>query len=130
VPPLSKRLRVALTEDAFHPQPITKGYLDQLAANFARPHTLYTFRHEGRDIGVKANLDPSAIAVPMLIIQGNEDRLVPALVAEELHRRNGGSELWMIDHAGHMLPVTHASELADRIAAFARSNPNALAERR
>lgn len=129
VPPLSKLVRTQLTEDAFHPQPITKGYLEQLAANFARPNTLYTFRHEGRDIGVNVNLDPSAISVPILIIQGHEDLLVPALVADELHRRNGGSELWMIDNAGHMLPVTHPAELADRIAAFVRPNPNALAVR-
>jgi pimeloyl-ACP methyl ester carboxylesterase len=127
VPPLGKSLRASLVADAFHPDPIADGFLAQLDANFARPHTAYTFRNEGRDLDGRANLDPSRISVPLLIIHGDEDQLVGAAVAEELHRRAPGSELWMIENAGHMLPITHASAIADRIVAFARTNPNALA---
>lgn len=120
VPPLGKRLRAVLTAEAFAPGPIADGYMDLLDANFARPHTLWTFRHEGRDLGGDADLDPQQIALPILIIQGDGDRLVPPYVAEELHRRAPGSELWMIDGGSHMLLVTHAEALAERIATFAR----------
>ncbi len=120
VPPLSKRLRAMVTARAFHPGPISDGYLALLDANFARPYTAWTFRYEGRDLGGKANLDPKQIELPILIIQGDGDRLVPPSVAEELHRRAPGSELWMIEGGSHMLQITHAEALADRIAAFAR----------
>lgn len=119
VPPLGKRLRAMLTAEAFSPAPIPDGYLHQLDANFARPHTLWTFRNEGRDLGGDADIDPASLTLPILIVQGDHDGLVPASVAEELHRRAPGSELWMIEGGGHMLPLTHAEALATRIAAFA-----------
>jgi pimeloyl-ACP methyl ester carboxylesterase len=121
VPPLSKRVRSVLTAEAFDPDQVSPHYLSQLNANFARPYTLWTFRHEGRDLdGKTADLDPKNVELPMLIVQGDGDRLVPSLVAEELHRRAPGSQLWMIEGAGHMLPITHPETLAERIAAFAR----------
>lgn len=122
VPPLSKQLRAALTAQAFSPEPIAPRYLRLLDANFARPYTLWTFRHEGRDLDGQADLDPAAIDLPMLIVQGDGDRLVPPWVAEGLHERAPKSELWMIEGAGHMLPVTRAEALAERIAEFAKPN--------
>jgi pimeloyl-ACP methyl ester carboxylesterase len=120
VPPLSKRVRNLLTAEAFNPDPISPKYVRILNANFARPYTLWTFRHEGRDLDGRAKIDPEGVDLPILIIQGDGDRLVPAAVAEELHRRAPGSDLWMIEDAGHMLPITHAEALAERIADFAR----------
>jgi pimeloyl-ACP methyl ester carboxylesterase len=54
------------------------------------------------------------------VIHGSDDLLVPARVGEDLHRRIAGSELLMVPDGSHMLPVTHADLLADRILAFAR----------
>jgi pimeloyl-ACP methyl ester carboxylesterase len=119
VPPLARRVRTAMTATAFDPDPIAPGYLSQLDANFGRPHTLETFRSEGRDLDGQANLDPSAIDLPILIVHGDRDRLVPLAVGQELHRRAQRSELWVVPGGSHMLPVTHAEALADRIAAFA-----------
>jgi len=119
VPPLDRRLRAALTAVAFDPDPIADGYLNQLAANFGRPHTLTTFRSEGRDLGGAADLDPHPIDLPMLIVQGDHDRLVPPSVGEELHRRARHSELWVVSGGSHMLPITHAAVLAEKITAFA-----------
>ena len=119
VPPLSRRLRAALTAAAFAPDPIAAGYLTQLDANFGRPHTLDTFRSEGRDLGGEVDLDPSPIELPMLIVQGDQDRLVPLRVGEELHRRARHAELWVVPRGSHMLPITHAAALAERISAFA-----------
>ena len=118
VPPLSKRLRAFVTAQAFDPGTVPASYLLLLDANFARPYTSWTFRHEGRDLGASANLDPAPIKLPMLIVQGDGDRLVPPAVAEELHRRAPASELWMIPDGSHMLPLTHAEALAEHIVAF------------
>jgi pimeloyl-ACP methyl ester carboxylesterase len=120
VPPLNRRLRATLTAEAFSPAPIAPGYLQQLGANFAAPHTLTSFTSEGRDLDGAADLDPSSVDVPILIVQGEGDQLVPLSVAEELHRRAGGSQLQVIAKSGHMLPITHAAELAEMIAVFAR----------
>lgn len=119
VPPLARRVRAAMTATAFDPDPIAPGYLTQLDANFSSPHTLDTFRSEGRDLGGQANLDPSSIDLPMLIVHGDRDRLVPFSVGEELHRRARHTQFWVVTNGSHMLPFTHAKALADRIAAFA-----------
>jgi len=121
VPPLDRRMRAAFLAGAFAPEPVSDGALDLMAANFARPHTLGTFTSEGRDLGGEADLDPSAIERPILVVQGDGDRLVPLAVAEGLHRRARGSELWVVPGGGHALPVTRARELAERIVAFAAS---------
>jgi pimeloyl-ACP methyl ester carboxylesterase len=121
VPPVARAMRASLTAAAFDPDPLQPAFLTQLAANFARPHTLKTFRSEGRDLGGEADVDPAPIDLPILVIQGEGDRLVPLAVAEELHRRSPGSTLWVIPRGSHMLPITHAKALADRISEFARS---------
>jgi pimeloyl-ACP methyl ester carboxylesterase len=119
VPPLDRRLRAAFIARAFDPAPVPEGALTLMAANFGRPHTLETFASEGRDLGGEADLDPGTIELPILIVHGEGDRLVPLAVAEGLHRRAPRSELWVVPAAGHALPVTHARVLADRITAFA-----------
>jgi pimeloyl-ACP methyl ester carboxylesterase len=119
VPPAARRLRAAMTTAAFHPDAVPDWFRTQLAANFARPHTLATFRSEGRDLGGEADLDPGPIELPILVIHGDEDRLVPLAVAETLHARAPGSDLRVIPRAGHMPPITHAALLADAIADFA-----------
>jgi pimeloyl-ACP methyl ester carboxylesterase len=119
VPPVARRIRLAMTGVAFHPAPVPDWYLTLLAANFARPHTLEAFRSEGHDLGGDADLDPSAIALPILVIHGADDRLVPLAVGEAIHARAKGSELRTIPDAGHMLPVTHAPLLASAIDTFA-----------
>ena len=115
---LPEQLREALTAEAFDPDPIASGYLGQLDANFAQPHTLTTFTSEGRDLDGTADLSPRGIKIPILIIHGDGDQLVPLGVGEGLHRQAPGSQLWVVPHGSHMLPVTHAAALADRIAAF------------
>ncbi len=102
---------------AFPPSP--DAYRVQLDANFARPHTRTSFRSEGRDLGYGADLDPAVLERPILVIQGDDDKLVPLFVAEELHARASGSQLLRVENAGHMLPITHPDWLADAIHTFA-----------
>jgi pimeloyl-ACP methyl ester carboxylesterase len=121
VPPLDRRVRAGFLALAFAPEPVVAGAAELMAANLAQPHTLATMTSEGRDLGGAAHLDPGAIERPILVVHGDGDRLVPLAVAEGLHRRARGSELWVVPGGGHALPVTRARELAERIVAFAGS---------
>ena len=71
--------------------------LDLVKANFAQPHTLDTMLSEGRDLDGRAPIDPTPLALPILIVQGAGDVLVPIAVARELDRRAPNSELWIVD---------------------------------
>ncbi len=122
VPPLALRASAALTRIAFEPEPVAPGFLTQVSANFGRPHTLDTFRSEGRDLDGRAALDPAAIDLPILVVHGEHDRLVPLRVAEGLQRRGRRAELWVLPGGGHMLPVTRPEALAERIVAFAQTS--------
>ncbi|HSP98096.1 MAG TPA: alpha/beta hydrolase [Candidatus Dormibacteraeota bacterium] len=119
VPPVGRRFQAMMTGLAFSPEPISPGYLDQLAANFAMPHTLQTYRSEGGDLGSTADIDPAPINRPILVVHGEDDHLVPTDVGRALHERAPQSQLWLIPHAGHMLPLTRPGQLADHIVAFA-----------
>lgn len=55
--------------------------------------------------------------VPVLIVHGREDRLVPVAAAEESHRLMPRSGLRVWD-ADHFMPFTHAPRLAGALAAF------------
>lgn len=119
VPPLSRMLGEALMGAAFHPDPVPDWYRVQSAANFGRPHSRNAFRSEGRDLGGEADLDPAPIDLPILILHGTEDRLAPPFVAEANHARAAGSALRWIENGSHMLPITHAEEVAAAIVGFA-----------
>ncbi len=119
VPPVGRRFQALMAGVAFSPEQVTPGYLDQLAANFAAPHTLQTYRSEGTDLGGTADIDPAPIALPILVVQGADDHLVPATVGRTLAEHAPHAQLWVIPKAGHMLPLTRPSQLADRIVAFA-----------
>ena len=118
VPPLGRRVQAMMTGVAFSPEGITPGYLDQLAANFSAPHTLQTFRSEGGDLGGAAPIDPAPVSLPILVIHGEGDHLVPVAVGRTLAARAPHAQLWLVPNAGHMLPLTRTGQLADRIAAF------------
>ena len=120
VPPAMNRFGEAFTALAFEPEQVTPGFRALSAANFAAPHTLESFRNEGRDLDGRADNDPSGIALPILVVQGEGDRLVPAEIGENLHRLAPNSELWMVEGGGHMLHVTRTDALAKRIVEFAQ----------
>jgi pimeloyl-ACP methyl ester carboxylesterase len=118
VPPLGRALRATFSEEAFAPEPVADWWGDQLAANFAQPHTQATWLAEGARFEWDEDLDPSSIRLPILVIQGDADRSVPLEVARILDERAPRSQLVVIEGAGHMLPITRPDVLAQRIAAF------------
>jgi pimeloyl-ACP methyl ester carboxylesterase len=122
VPPASGAVQRALSEQAFSGQPWPAWWLPQLRANLAAPHTRTTFRLEGARFET-AGLDPSPIERPILVIHGDDDRLAPLAIGEWLQRRARDARLVQIAGGSHMLPITHADLLADRIAAFSGAEP-------
>jgi pimeloyl-ACP methyl ester carboxylesterase len=65
--------------------------------------------------------DTAGLSLPILVIHGEEDLLVPVAIARELARRAPQAKLVVIEGGSHMLPVTHADRLADEIASFGAS---------
>ena len=122
VPPLARRMTRENVAQAFSgDQAVPPKWTEYTQAMLALPGTLNSFVLEAQR-GVASSLRPQALHVPTLILEGTADRLVPPAVAEDLHRRLAGSELVTIPNASHMLPVTHADLLAERIDTFLRAH--------
>lgn len=121
VPPVAQRVREGMVGAAFAPEPVAPAYSALSDANLDAPNTLDTMRREGRDLGGEVDLDPAALALPILVVQGEGDQLVPLVVAENLHAGAQDSTLLVVPGGGHMLPVTRGPWLAERIASFAQA---------
>ncbi|NRA04559.1 MAG: alpha/beta hydrolase [Myxococcales bacterium] len=124
VPPTGVALMTALSDMAFSGGPQPDWWLDGLRGNFDRWETLLAYRGEMAGIPSDTNgaeFAPGALALPVLILHGDDDRLAPIAIGRYLHSIIPGSTLVEIPDGSHMLPITHAPELADRIAAFSVS---------
>jgi pimeloyl-ACP methyl ester carboxylesterase len=117
VPPVSSAVRASISDAAYSGQPQPEWWLPSLAANLARPHTSPTYAAEMRGLAASAVPDPTGIDLPVLVIHGDDDRLVPVAIGRELARRAKRSRLVVIEGGSHMLPVTHAERTADEIVA-------------
>jgi pimeloyl-ACP methyl ester carboxylesterase len=93
------------------------GWVDRTLAQMALPGTLEAWVAEGRR-AEPAALRPESIAAPALVVHGDDDRSVPVEIGRDLARRLPRAELWVVPGGSHMLPVTHAGPLAQRIHAF------------
>ncbi len=116
VPPLEREIQRLGSAAAFSRQPEPDWWLPALAANLAQEKSIAAFRNEGEKLR-----DPSSsqgLSLPILVIYGDQDLLVPIEVGRELAARAERAELLEVPGGSHMLPVTHAELLAERIAAF------------
>lgn len=118
VPPAGLALQRVSSAQAFSEGPMPAWWLPRLAANFAMPHTRSTWQEEGRRYQPDG-MDPAAVALPVLVVHGDDDRLVSLNAARWVHERAPRSELVVVEGGSHMLPITHTEMLADRIAAMA-----------
>jgi pimeloyl-ACP methyl ester carboxylesterase len=121
VPPLSEAViaRESRTQ-AFSGQAMPSWWVPQLRASLALPGTVETWLAE-EDQFVSDGLDPAPLEIPLLVIQGTDDRYVPMAVAEDLaERARPASKLVRVEGGSHMLPITHAGLLAQQILEFAR----------
>lgn len=56
-----------------------------------------------------------SIDVPVIIVAGNEDRLIPASSTEWLNKNIAGSKLHVLKNVGHVLPLEAPDKLAELI---------------
>jgi pimeloyl-ACP methyl ester carboxylesterase len=63
------------------------------------------------------------IDVPTLIVYGREDQITGLDIAETLHREIAGSQLALIDGAGHVPPMENPDEFASAIAEWLQGLP-------
>ena len=81
------------------------------------PGTLDTFRAEMYAL-TPSDLSPSDIKIPTLVIHGTKDPMVPYDVGVNTSKIIAGAKLIPLDGIGHMLPLSHPTEIADTIAEF------------
>jgi pimeloyl-ACP methyl ester carboxylesterase len=123
VPPAGIAVQRAISARAFSDQPMPEGWLPALAANMVQAKTFAAFSGEGAGIDSARLPDSAGLDLPILVIHGDGDRLVPIEVGRALARNNPRAELEEIPGGSHMLPITHAQLLADRIASFSAPPP-------
>ena len=63
-----------------------------------------------------------SIAVPILIVVGENDVLSPPAIAESMAREIPGARLAIIANAGHMAPMEQPGAVNDQIRSFLRSD--------
>lgn len=121
VPPVFRGLQEGMGAQFFSEQPVPAWFAAQSSANFALAQTRSTWREEAARFRFDGP-DPSGIDVPILLLHGDDDRVIPLVVAEGIHESAPRSELVVIEGGSHALPATHVDEVVDRIADFAGSS--------
>lgn len=91
-----------------------KGYLDALKV----PRTASSILDQWRNRGDGTSYDASKIEAPVLIIWGSEDTWVSIENGERLHKAIEGSEMHVIDGAGHNVMETHELRFNTTLLAF------------
>jgi non-heme chloroperoxidase len=118
VPPVSRGLQSVLSDVAFNSGPQPDWWANDLAANFSRFDTVLTYKGEMfADIETEGFV-PGSIEVPTLIIHGDRDQLAPVEIGRYLASKIPHAEYVEIVDGSHMLPVTHANQLAEAIREF------------
>jgi pimeloyl-ACP methyl ester carboxylesterase len=93
----------------------------------------WTWRYDRRRLGdldevrvkyLELWADVSAITCPMLLVRGGDSKLVPDEDVEEWRRRQPGSEVVVVDGAGHSVQSDRPLELAGLIEGFVFERPN------
>jgi pimeloyl-ACP methyl ester carboxylesterase len=87
---------------------------DQPISNRAFLRQLGAIKRYGRS----APADLSRIAQPTVIVNGDNDRMVPSVLSEDLHRRIAGSELVIYPDSGHGAVFQYHDQFAPRLVAF------------
>lgn len=122
IPPAGQWLQRTISERAYSGQPQPAWWLPGVAANMAQEKARTAYVREGA-LAAAATLDSAGLDLPILVIHGDDDRLVPIGVGRALASNNSHAELVEVAGGSHMLPVTHAELLADRIAVFSAPPP-------
>ncbi len=117
VPPVAAAVQRAVSEQAFSEQAQPDWWLPNLQANFAAPNTRLTWRAEAAAVASSGRFRADEVALPTLLVHGDDDRLANLAIGRYVHGKIPGSRLEIVAGGSHMLPVTHAAQLADWIVA-------------
>jgi pimeloyl-ACP methyl ester carboxylesterase len=118
IPPLSRAVARAAGAEVFSDQPMPGWWVPQLRANLARPGTTDTWLEETEKLTID-DTDPGPLDLPVLVINGDDDRSVPMEVAEDLYQRaQPDAKLLRVAGGSHMLPITHPDLLAQHLFEF------------
>ena len=115
VPPIGRWLIQALSAAAFSGQPMPEWWIPGVIANFQRWDMLLTYRGEMFGIDRDAGFDYGNIEVPTLLLHGDDDQLADIAISRYLVTLIPHATLLETPGGSHMLPVTHAAEMADQI---------------
>ena len=82
-------------------------------------------RREVRWSGLRTNYVNrlSEIAIPTLILHGENDRLLPIRIAERAHRLIPNSRLEVVPDCGHLAPLEHPEAVNRALPQFFRPMP-------
>lgn len=122
VPPMGRGLQRVLSEQAFSGGEMPDWWLPNLAANFALPEMRDTYYAEGARF-MESDLGIEKIDLPILLLHGDDDRLAPLAIGEWLQAHAPRARLDVVEKGSHMIPITHAALLAERIAGFGDALP-------
>ncbi|TKR24270.1 alpha/beta hydrolase [Cellulomonas hominis] len=95
--------------------------LEERTVDRDKPMNNTSFRRQLKAIqryGRSAPSDLSVLTQPTLIANGDNDRMVPSVLSEDLHRRIAGSELIIYPDSGHGGVFQYWEEFAPVAAAF------------
>jgi pimeloyl-ACP methyl ester carboxylesterase len=122
IPPLSLGLMKLLSDLAFNGGPQPGWWIEGVEANFARWETMVSYREEMMNLTAETleEFDPKQIVAPTLLLHGDEDQLAPVAISRYLASVIPDATLVEYPGASHMLPVTHAAEIAKQISDFSR----------
>lgn len=85
------------------------------------PNVIDTMNAEYLGLNPK-DIKTAGIKAPVLIIHGDQDKMVPYIVGEGLVERIKGSTLATLKGVGHMLPLSHTKPVALAIEGFAKKS--------
>ncbi len=89
-------------------------WASHMIATLALPGAVHSWAMETKYLDASA-LHPEAVTVPAVVVHGTADNLVPLAVGEDLAARIPKADLVEVADGSHMLPITHAELLVERL---------------
>ncbi len=102
------------------PPPRVPGFVARAIFRYVALHGWVVQRSMDSMLTGQALLDGKlgALKMPMLIVWGKQDHIIPVSVAEDIHRQVPQSELEIFDGCGHLAPNTCASRVGPVVKGF------------
>lgn len=116
--PLARVMTSGMVADAFSGEAaVPPGWVERTRAMLALPGTLRSLAMENarhREVP----LEPGRVRAPTLVVCGSADARTPLAGSQQLASQIAGARLEVVIGGSHMLPATHAEELARVVTDF------------